>query len=227
MQRGDTLTRDRHMVARIQADGLCRVTYGEKAGLSYDELKARQPGKFQAFLPGNPTPDQYKLVNFSPYKVHQRCVDKMRVGRFLLAADAAHLCNPLYVGTTTGLRLELTRYSGGMGLTGGIADVGGLYDSLVGIHTGKADDSILDKYDEVRRRIWHDIINPISSENMTRLFKYSGPDEAMDKDPFFKMMKKMQEPTNGDEPPNVSDERVQSGTATDLWTTAWAAVAVV
>ncbi|KAG7284303.1 hypothetical protein NEMBOFW57_010675 [Staphylotrichum longicolle] len=198
----DTLTRNRHMVARIQADGLCRVTYGEKAGLSYDELKARQPEKFQAFLPGNPTPDQYKLVNFSPYKVHQRCVDKMRVGRFLLAADAAHLCNPLYVGTTMGLRLELTRYSGGMGLTGGIADVGGLYDSLVGIHTGKADDSILDKYDEVRRRIWHDIINPISSENMTRLFKYSSPDEAMDKDPFFKMMKKMQEPTKGDEPPN-------------------------
>ncbi|KAK4234217.1 hypothetical protein C8A03DRAFT_18836 [Achaetomium macrosporum] len=176
-----------HMVAKIQTDGLTRVTYGEIGGLTYDQLKERQPAKFQAFLPGNPTPDKYRLVNFSPYKVHQRCVDKMRVGRFILAADAAHLCNPF----------------GGMGLTGGIADVGSLYDSLVGIHTGMADDSILDKYDEVRRRIWHDIINPISSENMSRLFKYSGPDEAMEKDPFFKMVTRMQNPKDGeDEPPN-------------------------
>jgi hypothetical protein len=95
---------NRHMVARIQTDGLCRVTYGEVGGLSYEELKERQPGKFQAFLPGNPTTDKYELVNFSPYRVHQRCVDKMRVGRFLLAADAAHLCNPLYVGSSR--RLE-------------------------------------------------------------------------------------------------------------------------
>ncbi|KAK3302923.1 uncharacterized protein B0T15DRAFT_402797 [Chaetomium strumarium] len=176
-----------HMVAKIQTDGLTRVTYGELGGLTYDQLKERQPAKFQAFLPGNPTPDKYRLVSFSPYKVHQRCVDKMRVGRFILAADAAHLCNPF----------------GGMGLTGGIADVGSLYESLVGIHTGQADDSILDKYDEVRRKIWHDIINPVSSENMSRLFKYSGPDEAMEKDPFFKMVSRMQNPKEGeDEPPN-------------------------
>jgi 2-polyprenyl-6-methoxyphenol hydroxylase-like FAD-dependent oxidoreductase len=87
------------MVARIQTDGLCRVTYGEVGGLTYEQLKERQPGKFRAFLPDNPTPDKYELVSFSPYRVHQRCVEKMRVGRFLLAADAAHLCNPLYVGS--------------------------------------------------------------------------------------------------------------------------------
>lgn len=97
-----------------------------------------------------------------------------------------------------------------MGLTGGIADVGSLYDSLVGIHTGRADDSILDKYDEVRRKIWHDIINPISSDNMRRLFQYSGPDEAMEKDPFFKMLKQMHNPSpDGDQPPNVSAETRQ------------------
>ena len=79
-----------------------------------------------------------------------------------------------------------------MGLIGGIADVGSLYDSLVGIHTGRADDSILDKYDEVRRKIWHDIINPVSTDNMQRLFQYADPDEAMEKDPFFKMIKQMQ-----------------------------------
>lgn len=39
--------------------------------------------------------EEYRVVNFSPYRVHQRCVNRMRVGRVVLAADAAHLCNPL------------------------------------------------------------------------------------------------------------------------------------
>jgi hypothetical protein len=38
------------------------------------------------------------------------------------------------------------------------------------------------------------MINPISSDNMPRLFKYTDLDEAMEKDPFFKMVKQMQEP---------------------------------
>lgn len=94
-----------------------------------------------------------------------------------------------------------------MGLTGGIADVGSLYECFLGIHTGQADDSILDVYDEVRRRIWHEVINPISTENMGRLFQYADPDEAMEKDPFFRMMKEMQErprPPDAEGPPNVS-----------------------
>lgn len=78
------------MAARISNDGLWRVTYGEKPELSFDELRARQPGKFKTFLPGHPDPECYEVVNFSPYKVHQRLAEKMRVGRFLLAADAAH-----------------------------------------------------------------------------------------------------------------------------------------
>lgn len=72
-----------------------RVTYGEVPGLEPKELIARQPDKFRIMLPGHPEPDQYKLVNISPYKIHQRLAREMRLGRFLLAADAAHLCNPL------------------------------------------------------------------------------------------------------------------------------------
>ena len=87
------------MAARISPhrgkEALWRVTYGEKAGLSREELQDRQPSKFETFLPGHPKPDQYKMVNFSPYKIHQRCASNLRSGRFLLAADAAHLCNPL------------------------------------------------------------------------------------------------------------------------------------
>ena len=83
------------MVAQIANDGMLRVTYGEDNNLSYEEMKERQPAKYKAFLPGAPEPSEYTLVNFSPYKIHQRLAEKLRVGRFLLAADAAHLCNPL------------------------------------------------------------------------------------------------------------------------------------
>lgn len=83
------------MAAKISKDGLWRVTYGEKAGLTFDEMRERLPAKFEAMLPGHPKPEEYKLANFSPYKVHQRLAKSMRVGRFLLAADAAHCeCSP-------------------------------------------------------------------------------------------------------------------------------------
>jgi len=125
--------------------------------------------KYEKMLPGNPKPGEYKLTNISPYKIHQRCAEKFRVGRFLLAADAAHLCNPF----------------GGLGLTGGLVDAGGLADCLIGLSEGIADDSILDKYDEIRRAMWHNIINIVSSANIRRL-NDQDPDKALENDEFLK-----------------------------------------
>ncbi|KAK0612711.1 FAD-dependent monooxygenase terC [Lasiodiplodia hormozganensis] len=163
---------DYYMAARISKDGMWRVTYGDTAGLTREELLARQPAKFEKMLPGNPKPDQYRIASISPYKIHQRIAEKMRVGRFLLAADAAHLCNPF----------------GGMGLMGGIVDVGGLYDCLVGIHEGKADDTILDKYNDIRRQKWFDFSDPISCENLRRLWK--DPETIGDEDEFLLALKR-------------------------------------
>lgn len=80
------------MAARITSDGMWRVTYGEEAGLTKEELIARQPVKFQMILPGHEKPEEgaWKLASISPYKVHQRLAEKMRIGRICLAADAAH-----------------------------------------------------------------------------------------------------------------------------------------
>jgi 2-polyprenyl-6-methoxyphenol hydroxylase-like FAD-dependent oxidoreductase len=84
------------MAARITKDGLWRLTYGEnKVDLTREEMLEWQPIKFKETIPGHLDPRDYKVVNFSLYKVHQRLTKKIRVGRFLLAADAAHLCNPL------------------------------------------------------------------------------------------------------------------------------------
>jgi 2-polyprenyl-6-methoxyphenol hydroxylase-like FAD-dependent oxidoreductase len=119
--------------------------------------------KYEAMLPGNPKPGDYKLTNISPYKIHQRCAEKFRVGRFLLVADAAHLCNPF----------------GGLGLTGGMVDAGNLADCLIGLVEGIANDDILDKYDEIRRAMWHKIINPVSSDNILRMHSQD-PDKALE-----------------------------------------------
>ncbi|KAF4548425.1 FAD-binding domain-containing protein 38 [Elsinoe fawcettii] len=162
------------MVAKITTDGMYRITYGELPGLTYDQLKERQPWKFKTFLPGNPDPDQYKIVGFSPYRVHQRCAESFRKGRFLIAADAAHLCNPF----------------GGMGLTGGLVDAGNLYDCLIGIHKDLADDSILDRYSEVRKQKYHEIIDPISSGNIIRMWQ--DPETMLENDQFLQACLKVE-----------------------------------
>lgn len=158
------------MVAQISNDGMLRVTYGEDGNLTREEMLARQPENYKAILPGKPSPSEYEIVNFSPYRIHQRLAERMRSGRFLLAADAAHLCNPF----------------GGMGLTGGFADAGGLFDCLYGIYIGRADDSILDKYNEIRREKYTTVIDPISSGNLRRLWD---PDN-IEKDDFIVMLRR-------------------------------------
>ncbi|KAK7935937.1 FAD-dependent monooxygenase terC [Apiospora marii] len=160
------------MVAKITRDGLYRVTYGEAGGLTLDEIKERLPMKFKTILPGHPDPSDYKLVSLAPYKMHQRCAPSFRVGRVLLAADAAHLCNPW----------------GGMGITGGFVDAGGLADCLIGLWDGRADESILDLYSEKRRAVWRDLIDPASQDNFRRVSD-PDPDTLLERDPVMKACK--------------------------------------
>ncbi|KXJ87814.1 putative monooxygenase [Microdochium bolleyi] len=165
-----------YMAAKIAADGLWRVTYGDVPNLTKAEYEQRLPMRYKEILPGSPEPTQYKVINVGPYKMHQRIAEKMRVGRVLLAGDAAHLCNPF----------------GGLGLTGGIADIGGLYDCLRGIHLKVADESILDKYDEKRREKYSTLIDPMSTSNFKRLWEKS-PEETIATDPFFEVARKAEQ----------------------------------
>ncbi|KIX94869.1 uncharacterized protein Z520_09559 [Fonsecaea multimorphosa CBS 102226] len=164
------------VVALIDQQGTWRVSYGEKGSLSHDELYERMSAKLQRILPGNPTPDQYTIERFNPYNLHQRCAEKMRVGRILLAGDAAHLNNPM----------------GGLGLTSGMSDVGGLVDCLQGIYDGKAGYDILDQYDQVRREIYRTVTDPVSTANLARV--QSDPAAlAGGQDPFFVLLDKSRE----------------------------------
>jgi hypothetical protein len=47
---------------------------------------------------------------------------------------------------------------------------------------------ILDKYDEVRREVYKNIIDPVSSINLERLWKE--PESIRETDPFFMMLRK-------------------------------------
>lgn len=161
------------MVAKLTADGMYRITYGETPGLTTEEYRERQPWKFETILPGHPKPDEYNMVNWAPYKMHQRRAPKFRVGRVLLAADAAHVCCPW----------------GGLGITGGFVDCGGLYDCLVGIWDGKADDSILDLYSEKRIEKYETIINPLSQENFRRVSD-ADPKTRYERDDFMHLLTK-------------------------------------
>lgn len=76
-----------------------------------------------------------------------------------------------------------------MGLTGGIVDVGNLYDCLLGIYENKADPSILDLYSDIRRKKYQEITDPISSSNLERLNKLD-PERALELDLFFQLVKK-------------------------------------
>lgn len=147
--------------------------------------------KFEKMLPGHPKPDQYRVLNKSPYRVHQRCVESMRIHRVILAADAAHLCNPF----------------GGMGLTGGIADIAGLFQCLEGLHKDLTDDSILDTWSDVQMKKWHEIINPISSSNIKRLFDQN-PERAGEEDEFLVMLKKAENDSELREELNASGNQL-------------------
>lgn len=142
--------------------------------------------RYEQLLPGNPKPGDYKLMNASPYKLQQRCAPRFRVGRFILVADAAHLCNPF----------------GGMGLTGGFGDITSLYDCLMAIQNGLTTDKILDKYSEIRIKKWAEIIDPISRANFRRLW---AEDASLERLAFFEMCKKME-----------TDEEMQKGGAAFL-----------
>jgi 3-(3-hydroxy-phenyl)propionate hydroxylase len=94
-------------------------------------------------------PIKYKSI----YKVHQRVAKEFRVGRVLLAGDAAHLNNPI----------------GAFGLNGGIHDAFNLTAKLARVCRGEADTSLLDLYVRQRRTVNLEYVQEVSIRNLRRL----------------------------------------------------------
>jgi 3-(3-hydroxy-phenyl)propionate hydroxylase len=84
-----------------------------------------------------PTGRDFDIVATNLYTVHQRVAKKFRVGRAILAGDAAHVNSPI----------------GAMGMNSGVHDAFNLADKLVNILRGKQGEEILDRYERQRRHV--------------------------------------------------------------------------
>jgi 3-(3-hydroxy-phenyl)propionate hydroxylase len=99
-----------------------------------------------------PKPSPYEVTEIRPYRVHMRIVADYRVGRVLLAGDAAHVNSP----------------SGGMGMNGGIHDA---FNLTGHIRDGwpEADPARLDRYTRQRRPVAADEILGQADRNRARM----------------------------------------------------------
>jgi 3-(3-hydroxy-phenyl)propionate hydroxylase/6-hydroxy-3-succinoylpyridine 3-monooxygenase len=129
------------VIVKITREGLWRCTYMEDAALPVESYGERIPAAYRHLLPGE---GGYELVQSSPYKMHQRCAERFRAGRVLLAGDAAHVTNP----------------TGGFGLTTGLFDAFSLWPTLAAVLLEGADPALLDIWADERRAIFLDKTSP-------------------------------------------------------------------
>jgi len=134
----------------IDKTGLWRCTYREEGTLSEEQVRALVPERYALFAPGLA---ETVPAAVNPYRVHDRCAETFRVGRVLLAGDAAHLVNPI----------------GGLGLTGGLLDAFPLSEVLIAVIEGRAPETCLDAWAAERRRVFLEVTAPTAKENRRRV----------------------------------------------------------
>ncbi len=111
---------------------------------------AKLQERMQFFWPKDAPYDiQYRGL----YKFHQRVAAQFSKGRMFLAGDAAHVNNPM----------------GGLGMNSGIHDGMELAELFDLIQTGKADESILTRYDRRRRPLNVEYVQQVTVANKRRL----------------------------------------------------------
>jgi len=149
------------VIAVLNNEGLWRCTYMEDATLPEETFLERLPQMYQAILPGD---GSYQLERASPYRMHQRSAPHYRVGRVLLAGDAAHVTNP----------------TGGLGLTSGLFDSYALYPALAAVILQGADDEVLDRYAATRRDIFLKLVSPQATANKQLIYHANGGGQGLE-----------------------------------------------
>jgi len=128
--------------------GVWRVVFPCDPGMPDDALLEGEhvEMKMQSFhAQGSPYEVRHKVI----YRVHQRVATEWRVGRVLLAGDAAHLNNPL----------------GAFGLNSGIHDAVNLAEKLGRVWRGESGEALLDLYVRQRRAACVDQVQAMSIRN--------------------------------------------------------------
>jgi 2-polyprenyl-6-methoxyphenol hydroxylase-like FAD-dependent oxidoreductase len=146
------------VIVKITREGLWRCTYMEGASLPVESYVERIPEAYRHLLPGE---GGYQS---SPYKMHQRCAERFRVGRVVLAGDAAHVTNP----------------TGGFGLTTGLFDGFALWPTLAAVLLDSADPSLLDIWADERRTIFLEKTSPQAIAYKDFVFHACGGGEKLE-----------------------------------------------
>lgn len=154
------------VICKIDQSDAWRVTFVEDPELPIEGLPERIDAMFVDHLPDLP----YEVLAASPYRMHQRVADKMRIGRVILVGDAAHVTNP----------------TGGLGLTGGMFDAFALIEALNRVIHDGADHDILEFYEQDRRRIFTEITSPRASQNLRDLYYLKEGQEKEDRIQFLR-----------------------------------------
>lgn len=139
------------IIAKIDESDLWRITFMEDLSQPLETVRERIHTFYDAYVPGI---EGYDLVQYSPYRMHQRCVDTMRIGRVLLAGDAAHITNP----------------TGGLGLTSGLFDSYFLVEIMNAIVNEGASHDLLNRYSDERRRAFIELASPQATRNKQRIY---------------------------------------------------------
>jgi 3-(3-hydroxy-phenyl)propionate hydroxylase len=113
-------------------DSTFRIDWQVPAGYDLDAEAAS--GALDARIRAIIGDSDYEIVWSSVYRFHSRCADRMRVGRVLLAGDAAHLVSPF----------------GARGLNSGVADAENAAWKIAYVGRGWAPDALLDSYHDER-----------------------------------------------------------------------------
>jgi 3-(3-hydroxy-phenyl)propionate hydroxylase len=122
-------------VILLNLSDLVRVVFRMKP--DEDEKIAMQPQQLRARMAGLlPDSGDFPIRTLQLYRVHQRVAETFRVGKVLLAGDAAHLNNP----------------AGGMGMNSGIHDAALLADCLARVWAGESP-TVLDEYSQARQKV--------------------------------------------------------------------------
>ena len=124
----------RQVLVHPQPDDVWRIDWQVPSGT--DVEAERESGALDRRIRqvvGATTP--YEVAWVTGYRFHQRLAPRFRVGRVLLAGDAAHLMSPF----------------GARGLNSGAADAENLAWKLALVLGGRAPEALLDSYDAERR----------------------------------------------------------------------------
>jgi len=160
------------IILRTGIGDVWRCAYGDAGTLSDEEMKARLPQKLKAILPLHPDPSQYEVLQAQRYRIHQRCASSFVQGRVLLAGDAAHVNNPV----------------GGMGLNTGLLDAHAASAAILRTYAGEPVEKELSGYDTVRRGVFTEFVNPMTIDNLRRLWEKSEEADGKLRNGFFGML---------------------------------------